>query len=134
MRYLPGYALRRAATAMSAEIAERFATVGLRMSEASILMLIAANAGISAAQIGRALGIKRANMTPLIAGLEAQGWISREARDGRSMGLALTKTGIHKAAEASRISDEHEANLLSRVPAAHRDHLLPALQALSATE
>jgi DNA-binding MarR family transcriptional regulator len=130
MHLLPGYALRRAAAAISSKISEHFAEAGLRMAEASILMLIAANPGISSAQLGRTLGIQRANMTPLIARLEALGWIERTARDGRSHGLALSEAGKTKAQDASRISAHHEGALLDRIPEEHRAHFLPALQAL----
>jgi DNA-binding MarR family transcriptional regulator len=130
MHSLPGYALRRAAAAISSKISERFAEAGLRMAEASILMLIAANPGISSAQLGRTLGIQRANMTPLIARMEALGWVKRTARDGRSLGLDLSEAGKSKAQDANRISAHHEAALLDRIPAEHRAHFLPALQAI----
>lgn len=130
MHSLPGYALRRAAAAVSAEISARFAEAGLRMAEASILMLIAENPGISSAQLGRTLSIQRANMTPLIARLEALGWVERTARDGRSHGLVLSDAGKSKAQDADRISKQHEATLLNRIPDEHRAHFLPALQAL----
>jgi len=42
----------------------------------------------------------------------------------------LTAGGQQRLAEARRVIDEFEAELLARIPAAHRDHLLPALEAL----
>ena len=124
----PGYALRRAANATAAELAGRLAAVGLRQSETSVLMLIDANPGVTASAVGRQLGIERANMVPLLKKLE--GLIDRAPIDGKSQGLALTEDGKTLLAEARAVVEHFEAELLARVPAEHRDHLLPALEAL----
>ena len=124
----PGYALRRAANATAAELASRLGAVGLRQSEASVLMLIAANPGVTASALGRQLGIERANMVPLLKRLE--GLFDRAPIDGKSQGLALTAPGDTRLAEARRIVETFEAELLARVPPEHRAHLLPALEAL----
>ncbi|WP_295631130.1 MarR family transcriptional regulator [Novosphingobium sp.] len=127
---LPGYALRRAASAMIAELGERLVEIGLRHTDVSILILIEANARITASALGRALDIKRANMVPLVGRLEAGGLIERRPIDGKSHSLELTARGRTRLAEAWAIIEQFEAELLARVPAAHRDHLLPALNAL----
>jgi DNA-binding MarR family transcriptional regulator len=127
---LPGYALRRAAAAMIAELSERLAEIGLRHTDASTLILIEANPGVTASALGRMLDIKRANMVPLIARLVATGLIERQPLDGKSHALGLTATGHERLGEAWGIIDSFEAELLERVPAAHRDHLVPALNAL----
>ncbi len=130
MSELPGYVLRRAAAAMTTEIVARFASLGLRLGEASILMLVDANPGISSSALGRALGIQRANMAPIIARLESSGLIKRTAVNGRMHGLALTGHGQEKADAAARVSAEQEAELLARIPRQYRAGFLPALKAL----
>jgi len=128
---LPGYALRRAANAMTAELAERLAPIGLRISEASVLMLIGARADMTSTEIGKILDIQRANMVPLLARLEQAGLISRLPLDRKSQAIVLTQTeGLPRLAQVQAIIRAFEANLLARIPAAHRDHLLPALHAL----
>ena len=127
---LVGYALRRASSAMMEDMAKRMGALGLRTSEASVLMLIRANPGITQSELCRALGIQRANMAPLIARLEARKLVARSRSDGRSFGLAVTDEGETLAAAARRVSDEQDSGLLSAVPEAHRAHLLPALSAL----
>ena len=126
----PGYALRRAANATAAELAARLADVRLRQSDVSVLMLIDANPGVTASAIGRALDIQRANMVPLLNRLEAADLIVRAPIDGKSLGLDLTPHGHEQLAEARRVVETFEAELLARVPAEHRAHLLPALEAL----
>ena len=124
----PGYALRRAANATGAELAQRLGEIGLRQSEVSVLLLIDANAGVTASAIGRQLGIERANMVPLLKRLE--GLIDRAPIDGKSQGLALAEDGRARLSEARKVVEAFEAELLARVPEEHRAHLLPALEAL----
>ena len=126
----PGYALRRAANATAAELSARLAALDLRQSDASLLMLVASNPGATSSALGRALGVERANMVPLLKRLEEAGLIEREAIDGKSQGLRLTPAGLRRLAEARKIIEAFEAELLARVPAEHRDHLLPALNAI----
>jgi DNA-binding MarR family transcriptional regulator len=126
----PGYALRRAANAAAAELAGRLADLGMRQSDASVLMLIEANGGITASALGRQLDIQRANMVPLLKRLEDSGWIDRAPLDGKSRGLHLTESGSQALDRAKEIIETFEAELLQRIPEEHRAHLLPALDAL----
>jgi DNA-binding MarR family transcriptional regulator len=126
----PGYSLRRASNAMMAELGQRLSAQGLRMADASVLMLIEANPKITASAVGRALDIQRANMVPLLKKLEDAGLVERAPIDGKSQGLSLTATGRERLAEARTLIDVFEADLIARVPEAHRHHLLPALDAL----
>lgn len=126
----PGYSLRRASHAMMAELGERLTGVGLKMADASVLMMIEANPAVTASQIGRTLDIRRANMVPLLKKLEDCGLIERAPIDKKSQGLSLTEAGAARLAEARKLIDAFEARLLKRVPAEHRAHLLPALDAL----
>ena len=126
----PGYALRRAANATAAELAGRLAEVDLRQSDVSVLILIGENPGVTASAVGRALDIQRANMVPLLKRLEDAGLIGREPIDGKSQGLELTAAGRATLARGRAIVETFEGELLERVPAEHRAHLLPALEAL----
>lgn len=127
---LPGYALRRAGAAMMAEFARRLEPLGLRYADVSALLLIGANPTLTASQLGRMLDIQRANMVPLLGRLTDAGLITRRPLDGKSHSLHLTPAGEDKLAEARRVIETFEAWLIGRVPAQHRDHLKPALDAL----
>lgn len=126
----PGYALRRAANAATAELAALLAPLGLRQVDISALILIDANPGITASQLGRAIDIQRANMVPLLKKMEDADQLSRAPIDGKSQGLSLTDAGKAKLAEGLFVIEAFEADLLARVPAEHRHHLLPALNSL----
>jgi DNA-binding MarR family transcriptional regulator len=126
----PGYSLRRAANATAAELSARLTEIGMKQVDASILLLLADNPEVTASALGRQLDIQRANMVPLLKRLEDGGLIARTPIDGKSQGLALTEAGRDTEAKARAIIDRFESELLARVPAEHRDHLLPALDAL----
>ena len=126
----PGYSLRRAANATAAELSARLGEIGMKQVDASILLLLADNPEVTASALGRQLDIQRANMVPLLKRLEDAGLIARTPIDGKSQGLALTEAGRDTVAKARAIIDRFESELLARVPAEHRDHLLPALDAL----
>ncbi len=127
---LPGYSLRRAAAAMMAELSARLEPLGLRFADVSALLLVEANPAITASQLGRMLDIQRANMVPLVARLEAADLLLRQPIDGKSHGLRLTEVGRAKLNEAQTLIDTFETELLGRVPAEHRPHFKPALDAL----
>ncbi len=127
---LPGYALRRAAAAMMGEFATRIEPLGLRIADVSALLVIGANPVMTASQLGRMLDIQRANMVPLVARLEDAGLVVRTPLDGKSHSLGLTPAGEAKLAEARSVIGEFEGWLVSRIPAEHRDHFKPALDAL----
>jgi DNA-binding MarR family transcriptional regulator len=115
---------------MMGELARRLAAMDLRMTDASVLMMIEANPKITASKIGRALDIQRANMVPLLKRLEEAGLVTRAPIDGKSQGLTLTSAGRERLAQARKLVDGFEADLIARVPEEHRAHLLPALDAL----
>lgn len=134
LRHRPGYALRRAANAMMAELARRLGEIDLRIAEASLLLLIDRREDMTASEIGRVLDIQRANMVPLLNRLEEAGLVIRRPIDGKSQAVLLTAAGHAARAQADAITSRFEDDLLSRIAPAHRDHLVPALDALWAED
>jgi DNA-binding MarR family transcriptional regulator len=130
LRLRPGYALRRAANAMMAELARRLSQCDLRVAEASVLLLIDQRRDATASEIGRVLDIQRANMVPLLARLESAGLIERRPIDGKSQAVLLTALGQERRAQADAITSAFEDDLLARIAPEHRAHLVPALDAL----
>ena len=127
---LPGYMLRRAAQAMMAELGQRLAPLDLRISDASVLLLLGAGRALTSSEIGKLLDIQRANMVPLLNRLEGAGLIRREPIDRKSQAIVLTPAGEERLGEVRAITARFEDDLLQRIPAPHRPHLLPALRAL----
>ncbi len=65
-----GYQLRRASVFAMTDLGTRLTPTGLRPSEVAVLMVIRANSGCQQGAIGELLGIKSANMVPLVARLD----------------------------------------------------------------
>jgi DNA-binding MarR family transcriptional regulator len=131
MKSLPGYALRRVSAAFMARLAQRLSRLELRPADATVLLVIGANPGVTQSEIGRLLAIASANMAPLAARLADRNLIVREAVDGRSQGLTLSDAGQRIAQKVRSIIDDLEASLLERIPAAERAPFLRVLLALA---
>ena len=127
---LPGYVLRRAANFAAADLSERLKPLDLRQVDASALMLLDANPGLTSSRLGEVLSIQRANMVPFLNRLELAGFVERKPIDGRTQGIYLTGSGRKKLEAARAVIEAFEAELIARVPAEHRAHLLPALLAI----
>lgn len=130
LSHLPGYLLRRAVNALMAELATRLATLELRISEATVMLLVAKRRDMTSSEIGKVLDIQRANMAPLLNRLEMAGLIERRPIDRKSQAIVLTDAGIAKHAEVDKLTKCFERDLLERIPASHRAHFVPALRAL----
>ncbi|HWI87474.1 MAG TPA: MarR family transcriptional regulator [Sphingomonas sp.] len=127
---LIGYHLRRASSLMMSDLAERLAELGLRTTEASILVVLEAETLITQSEIGRRLAIKRANMAPLIAGLTTRALVERTEGAGPSKPLRLSHKGKLLAAKARTAMDEHEAVHFGRLSPAEREMLRSILDSL----
>ena len=126
----PGYVLRRASIATIGRLHDHLAAHDLRATEASLIILMRDREGITQSEAGRVLGIKRANMVPLTAKLEARGFLTRTQMDGRSQGLALTKAGLAILRRVRAAIAKHEDETMARVPEDLRAHVIPILTAI----
>jgi len=127
---LLGYHVRRLSFVVMSDLTESLAPLGLKPADASILLAISEVPGVTQSDLGRALGIRRANMTPLIAALMARGLVEREPVDGRSQALRLSRAGRRTCRAAHQIVKDHEARLFGSLPEAARERLIAQLRAL----
>jgi DNA-binding MarR family transcriptional regulator len=125
-----GYLLRRVSVLMMADLGARLEPTGLRPAEVTILLLIGANPGCQQGEVGEMLGIKRANMVPLISGLVGKGLVDRARADGRSHALSLTPAGKASAATIRKLLDRQEAVFLSKLDQQSFASLKASLEAL----
>ena len=128
----PGYLLRHASNANLNAIYERLRPLDLRLAEASVLLLIQANPGVTQSEACQTLGIARANMAPLVSRLDSKGLVSRKPVDGRSYGLTVTSQGEDIANRADAELKAHEKELLSAVPKELRKPFVEALAYVAA--
>jgi DNA-binding MarR family transcriptional regulator len=130
----PGYALRRASAVATTGLSKRLEAFSLRSAEATVLLVIEANPGITQSEIGRLLDIATANMTPLASRLHERDLIVRVRVDGRSQGLSLSGPGRRLTQRVRRTVVDYEKELLQRIPVAQRAVFLAALRAIWAPE
>lgn len=129
---LPGFALRRAANRMMGLLSLELAEFDLRISDASVMMLVADRTDMTSTEIGKHLDIQRANMVPILNRLEDAGLIRRDPIDRKSMAIVLTDQGQRTLAKVSETINRFERELIERIPEQHRPHFVPALLALLA--
>jgi DNA-binding MarR family transcriptional regulator len=127
---LLGYHLRRLSVLVMADLTAALAPLDLKPADASVLFLLAGEKSFTQSTLGRALGIQRANMAPLIAALAKRGLIERAALNGRSQTLSLTPAGKSLQKAAWRATLLHEARMFGQLPAAQRDQMLTQLASL----
>jgi DNA-binding MarR family transcriptional regulator len=125
---LAGYHLRRASVLAMSDLSAALAGLGLKPAEASALFMIAAQDGLTQAELGRALGIQRANMAPMMAGLIAKGWVSRAAVDGRSQALLLSRAGKDIHDQAMTATRAHEQRVFGTLSNAEQATLIGLLR------
>jgi len=125
-----GYHIRRMSVIAMTDLAEALAPLGLRPASASALFLIGTRPGITQSELGKVLGILRANMTPVTSSLIAQGLIERRPLDGRSQTLRLSAKGRETRRRALKATLMHEERLFGTLSGADRMRLIAQLRDL----
>jgi DNA-binding MarR family transcriptional regulator len=131
---LLGYQLRRASQAMLDDLLSSMQEYDLRPTSASVLMLVAANPGITQSRLGQILAIERANMTPMTAALTQRGYLSKTRTDGRSQGLSLSESGSELVTRIRKRIADHERKFLGALDKDERAALLRVLNLVWAPE
>jgi DNA-binding MarR family transcriptional regulator len=127
-----GYQLRRAAFATLTPLVEAFGELGLSPTEAIVIRFVKTNPGCTQADIGRAIGVKRTNMVPVVNGLMSKGLLQRTAADGRSHSLYLTAAGGELHRRTTEVAQAHEKFFFGDVTGEMRQVLMQAFRALRA--
>ncbi len=130
---LLGYQLRRASLLMASDLGERLEPLQLTVTGLSVLLMIEANPGVRPTELAKVLGIKSANLAPLVAGFVARELIDRQPTDKRSHGLRLTPEGrrlARRAWDEVRASEARFARCVSDQERAMLNSLLTSLRSL----
>lgn len=127
---LVGYQLRRASAAMFNDLAVDLVALNLKPTSMSVLIVVGENEGVTQSGLGQLLGIKSANMAPLVAELEARGLMQRLRLDGRSHNLRLTADGRELCRQALDRIAANEVRFLSALQTTNRAALIAALEAI----
>jgi len=125
-----GYVVRRAQLAIFKDFIQTLAGVDIRPAQYSVLLVIARNPGLTQAELGRVLAIKRANLVGMLNELERRDLARRVAAPGdrRSHALYLTENGRTMLARFRKLALVHEKRATRTLDADERKTLLDLLQ------
>jgi DNA-binding MarR family transcriptional regulator len=125
-----GYNLRRAHGVQKQRFAAIFAPLGIRPVTLTALGTIYERPGITQAELGKKLNIKRANMVPVMAELEGRGLITRKPSDSdrRAHVVALTPQGAKLTVKLLELHRRLEDDLAKELGLRERDQLLQLLK------
>ena len=127
--HLVGYAASRAALELRKVFARHMDPLDLRVTEFSILMLVAANGAVNQKQLGQALDISPPNMAVTIDRMVEHGWVERVrgTHDRRAQHIHLTPRGRQLAEQSHAISLTMEEPALAALSRAERALLVELL-------
>jgi DNA-binding MarR family transcriptional regulator len=127
---LVGYNLRRAYGVQKQRFAAVFGPLGIRPVTMSVLGTIHDTPGITQADVGKRLNIKRANMVPLMVELEGRALIVRRqsTSDKRAHVVALTPLGRRFTIKLLALHEQLEQDLIRKLGLRERDQLLDLLK------
>ena len=125
-----GYFLRRVQVWVFQDFIRTLAPVDIRPAQYSVLVVIAANPGLSQSDLADRLGIERARLVRVLDKLERRGLTQRLASptDRRSHALRLTREGQKLLKRATMLAATHEAKLVEKLGPEQRKSMLELLK------
>ena len=104
----------------------RDALVPLRVmpAQAAALIEIAQSEGLTQKELVERLDVEQPGVARTLSGLEADGWITRQAKGGRSQGLYLTDKARAVVPEAARIAETINREALADLSRTEQSHLI----------
>ena len=125
-----GYFARRLQVWIFQDFIRRLSSIDISPAQFSVLVVIAANPGLSQAELSTTLAIERARLVRLLHRLERRGLTQRlpSAGDGRRHALQLTREGQNLLARAKALAAQHEAGLKQRLGAERYKVLLDTMR------
>jgi DNA-binding MarR family transcriptional regulator len=129
---LMGYMLRQGQLCVYHDFFETLAAENIRPPQFSILEVVSRNPGIRPSDVAAVIGVKRANLVPLVSALEQRGFLSRASSSGdrRAQSLQLTQEGKERLKHWHTLVLPHEDRLAGRLGPDGRAQLLNLLHAL----
>ena len=125
-----GYFIRRLQVWVFQDFIRTLAPVDIRPAQYSVLVVIAANPGLSQSDLADRLGIERARLVRVLDKLEKRGLTRRLASptDRRSHALRLTREGQKTLKRAAMLAAMHEAKLIEKLGPEQRKSMLTLLR------
>jgi DNA-binding MarR family transcriptional regulator len=112
-----GYFIRRAQVWVFHDFIRSLKALDVSPAQYSVLLVIAANPGLSQAELARTLAIERARLVRMLHSLDKRGLTKRlqSSNDGRTHALRLTPKGRETLRRAQALAAQHEARLIEKI-------------------
>src|SRR5215468_5676865 len=125
-----GYFIRRLQVWVFQDFIRTLAPIDIRPAQYSVLVVIAANPGLSQSDLAATLAIERARLVRLLDKLEKRGLTRRlnSRTDRRSHALRLTGDGQRILRRAKALAAAHEARLNAMLGDEQRKSIIDALR------
>lgn len=127
-------AIERAAHLLGLHLERKIGALDLTQAEAHVLARLARGGSTSPTELHRLFGHKRSTLTGILDRLEARGYVTRSLNvgDRRSLIVSLTGEGTAVADSVSKIIDELERQIATRLSQRELKGFLALLEALEA--
>src|SRR5690242_1107331 len=122
-----GFHAAQLARLVSARLRDALAPLGLQPAQAAALIEIGRAEGLTQKELVERLDVEQPGVARTLNGLEADGWIVRQAKVGRAQGLYLTDKARAVVPDAARITASVNHGAVSEFSRTERDHLLDRL-------
>jgi DNA-binding MarR family transcriptional regulator len=106
---------------------DALAPLGLLPAQAAALIEIGASEGLTQKELVERLDVEQPGVARTLNTLEAEGWVTRQAKVGRSQGLWLTDKARAVVPDAARLTVDINRQALSEFSKTERAHLIDRL-------
>ncbi|MEO6396279.1 MAG: MarR family transcriptional regulator [Devosia sp.] len=125
-----GFQAAQLARLLSIRMRDALEPLGLMPAQFAALIEIGRAEGLTQKDLVERLEVEQPGVARTLGGLEAEGWIAREAKAGRSMGLFLTDKSRAVLPGAAEIAERVNGQALIELTRTERDLLLDQLDEL----
>lgn len=122
-----GFQAAQLARLISNRLRDALAPLGLMPAQVAALIEIGRAEGLTQKELVERLEVEQPGVARTLSGLEAGGWIVRQARAGRAQGLYLTDKARAVVPEAARLAAAVNHEALAELSRTERAHLLDRL-------
>jgi DNA-binding MarR family transcriptional regulator len=125
-----GFQAAQLARLISLRLRDALAPLGLMPAQAAALIEIGQKPGLTQKELVERLEVEQPGVARTLNGLEADGWIFREARSGRAQGLYLSDKAANVVPEAAKVTAEINRTVLAELSRTEQANLIDALEEL----
>jgi DNA-binding MarR family transcriptional regulator len=125
-----GFQAAQLSRLVSLRLRDALAPLGLMPAQAAALIEIGNRPGLTQKDLVERLEVEQPGVARTLNGLEAEGWIFRESRGGRTQGLYLSDRASAVVPEAVKVTAEINRAVLGELSRTEQANLLDALEEL----